>query len=75
MGSSERVIGGNSAQPCGRAASRIKPREAAHLERWIAIDDDDEEWAESARGKLILTNPDKGVSDLLILERLNKLLM
>jgi HAD domain in Swiss Army Knife RNA repair proteins len=48
--------------------------ERARLERRIAIDDDDEEWAGSARGRLILTNPGTGISDPLILEQLRKLL-
>lgn len=44
--------------------------ERARFERWIAIDDDGEAWAESARGRLILTDPDKGISDPLALEQL-----
>lgn len=43
--------------------------ERAKLERWIALDDDDAEWAESARHRLILTNPDKGISDPQTLEQ------
>lgn len=35
----------------------------AQLKRWIALDDDGEGWAKSARDKLIHTNPDKGISD------------
>lgn len=44
--------------------------ECARLERWIAIDDDGDSWADSARGRLILTDPDKGISDPLALQQL-----
>lgn len=33
------------------------------LEHWIAIDDDDEGWAESARARLVHSNPWQGLSD------------
>lgn len=29
---------------------------------WIAIDDDDRGWADADRGRLILTDPNKGLS-------------
>lgn len=35
----------------------------AQLKHWIALDDDAEGWAESAKDKLIHTNPDKGIAD------------
>lgn len=42
----------------------------AQLERWIALDDDGEGWAESAKNKLIHTDPNKGISDPVALELL-----
>lgn len=35
--------------------------ERAQLQNWIAIDDDDEGWAESARHRLVLTNGERGL--------------
>lgn len=35
----------------------------AQLENWIALDDDDEGWSESAASHLILTDPARGVAD------------
>lgn len=48
----------------------------ARLEHWVAIDDDNEGWAEKDTERLILTDPDLGISDPRALsqlaERLNK---
>lgn len=46
----------------------------ARLEDWIALDDNDDEWAESARQTLVLTDPDKGIGDPIALARLRGLL-
>lgn len=35
----------------------------AQIENWVAVDDDGEGWAESAKDKLIHTHPDKGIAD------------
>lgn len=41
---------------------RFYLRRRANVE-WLAIDDDDEEWGDGDRHRLVLTHPDKGLGD------------
>lgn len=43
----------------------------ARLEHWLAVDDNDEGWAEKDADRLILTDPNKGVSDPHVLSLLH----
>lgn len=44
------------------------------LGRWLAIDDDVEDWAENYRDRLVATRSETGLSDSAVMIRLNQLL-